>query len=160
MTDLDLIEARLNTLRDQVERLEVQRGEAVTRQRGTLLVTALSGALLALTCATWRESSTDKPFTLWGMVDTIGFEALLVLVLLVGVALGSVVLAASPATANVLRRFVGGLTLATAAPIFYLNSVLFQGSLDTAAWVSLVVLVLVGCLTIGRTLRPGPIDWT
>ncbi|GLZ41154.1 hypothetical protein [Actinokineospora sp. NBRC 105648] len=158
MTDPDLVEARLRSLQVQVERMDAERAETARRLRGTLLVTALSGALLALTCGTWRENSREVRFTLWGMVDSVGFEAVLVLVLVVGVALGSVLLAASPARATGLRQLMGGIAVATTAPILYLNAVLFEGTLDTAAWVSLVLVVLVGCLNIGRTLKP--VDWT
>ncbi|GAA3029986.1 hypothetical protein [Actinokineospora globicatena] len=157
MTDPDLVEARLRSLQIQVQRMDAERADSAKHLRGALLVTVLSGALLALTCGTWRENVYEVRFTLWGMVDSVGFEALLVLALVVGTALGSVLLAASSAKATVLRRSVGVVALVTAGTIVYLNSVLREGTLDTAAWVSLAFVILLGCLTIVRTLEP--FDW-
>ncbi|PPK66153.1 hypothetical protein V5P93_003867 [Actinokineospora auranticolor] len=107
MTDRDLVEARLRSLQDGVARMDAEQAKTARRLRGTLLVTALSGVLLALTCGSWRENSRDVRFTLWSMVDSIGFEALPVLVLVVVTAFGSILLAASPARATGLRRVVG-----------------------------------------------------
>jgi hypothetical protein len=87
MTDTQDVQATLRSLRVRIEELEQRRRRSVDEPRFGILGTAFAAAMLVLTATTWLvDGDGDEHYTLWGLVPA-GWQALVMLALVVGAAL-------------------------------------------------------------------------
>jgi peptidoglycan/LPS O-acetylase OafA/YrhL len=138
-------EEALRSLRRRLGELENQRSRTTGELRLAIVGTALAVAMVVLTATTWVADD-GEPYTLWGLVPG-GWQALVMLTLVVGVAVATPALFLADQPSRVGHLLMVWVSLLTAIWVIVINAVVPE-DVDTAPgrWLTLLVALAVAAV--------------